>query len=242
MNCLVYQPVGLGDIFWVQPIIDTYIRNGYNIWYPVEDIYRDALCTHMPKTSVRWVSPNDDYPLQGMYGSFEPVLEGEDIYLPFSHADKHHPGASTMLAKYYLANHPLTNWHKNVPIKRNREREALLIEAYGLFGDYAIVNQNYGTYPDYITRQLNVQSEYPIHYMDIEEDLRHGFTMFDWIGAFENADEIHTIETSTCYFIDLFCYDNEINMYERRRDNTTCNYYGLTNKLYRNPNWTFHVE
>ena len=33
--CVIYQPGGLGDILWVQKIIDVIISEGYIVYYPV---------------------------------------------------------------------------------------------------------------------------------------------------------------------------------------------------------------
>ncbi len=244
MDLLIYQPVGLGDILWVQPIVDTWLDRGYTVWFPVEDIYRDQLKRHMPKEGVHWVSPQDDFPMKDRYSAFDLWFsnDGQQIYMPLSHADRHLPEASIMLSKYYLAKHPITNWHEHIPILRDTGRERALIDTYNLRGSYAISNLNYGTYPEYITRNVNLDLDIYCHQMNIEQDMEHGFTLFDWLGALEKAQEIHSVETSVCYLADKYCHTNELHMYERRRDGAGLNFYRATNKVYRNPRWIYHVN
>lgn len=242
MDCLIYQPVGLGDILWVQPIVDTYIENGYEVWYPVEDIYLSLMQKYMPKEGLHWVHPDDNYPMKNRYGAFDKHESASEVYMPLSYADRYFPEASTMLAKYYLAKHSLTNWHLHTPIVRDLDRELALQSKYQLDNNAVIVNQNYGTFPEYITHNLPVEGDpEAIHYMNIEQDIANGFNAFDWINAFMFAREVHTVETSTCYFVDKYCRDKSIHMYERRRDSDSLAFYSKTNKVYRNPDWEYHV-
>ena len=42
-KCVIYQPVGLGDILWVQPIVDKYLSEGYEVHFPVSELYYEMV-------------------------------------------------------------------------------------------------------------------------------------------------------------------------------------------------------
>lgn len=245
MDVLINQPVGLGDIIWIQPIVDTYISRGYRVWYPVKDIYLDQVRAFMPKTGLYWVSDHEDFPMKSLYMQDEINIQERDefLYMPITYADRHYPHSSIMMSKYYFAKHPLVNWHTHFCVQRDYGREEALMRQYNLFEhDYILVNQNFGTYPDYKSRLINFDSQgRKLHYLNIEEDMQNGFHIFDWIGAIEKAAAIHSVETSLCYFIDKYAKSVNINMYEKRREHDSPNYYRNVSLVYRNPNWSYHV-
>lgn len=236
-NCLIYQPLGLGDIIWILPIVDTIIKSGYNVYYPVGDVYYDMVSTYIEKENLIWVRESDDFPLKKYYGQLNAIDTETELYLPIRYADRHFPNCSTMIAKYYFLSIPIGDWRKSFSLKRNKEREKKLVETYSLNGEYALVNKSFGT--EYQDRELNILSNKKIHYMNVEEDKRNGFCLFDWVLALENALEIHTVETSLCFLVDKYCLNNEIHMYEKRREKEENTFYKHINLLFRNPNWIY---
>jgi hypothetical protein len=236
-TCLIYQPLGLGDIIWLLPIVDTIIKSGYKVYYPVGDVYYDMVSEYIEKENLFWVKESDDFPLKDYYGSFN-VIDKEDIlYLPLRFADRYIPNCSVMISKYYFLSIPIGDWRKSFELKRNYDREMVLMKKYNLDDDYILVNKSFGT--EYQNRELVIESDKKVHYMDIEEDKKNGFHLFDWIGALENAGEIHTVETSLCFLIDKYCLNNKIHMYEKRKESEENTYYKNINLLFRNPNWVY---
>jgi hypothetical protein len=241
-NCLIYQPCGLGDIIWLQPMVDKLISDGYTIYYPVIDLYYDLLKEQMPKENLIWVKESEDFPMKSFYGTHVLKNDGNNLYLPISFANYYLQRCSVMISKYYYMNMPISNWHKNVNIKRNTEKENRLIEAYGidLTTPFALVNMVYGTPPNHIARAMSLSlGVNQLIHMSFEKDREYGFTLFDWIGVIEKATEIHTVETSLCYLVDMFAKSDKIFMYEKRRENEQHTYYSLVNLVYRNPNWSY---
>ncbi len=241
-NCLIYQPCGLGDIIWLQPMVDKLISDGYTIYYPVIDLYYDLLKEQMPKENLIWVKESEDFPMKSFYGTHVTRNDGNNLYLPISFANYYLQRCSVMISKYYYMNMPITNWHKNVNIKRNTEKENRLIKAYkiDLSTPFALVNMVYGTPPNHVSRAMTLSSDASqLVHMSFEKDREHGFTLFDWIGVIERAVEIHTVETSLCYLVDMFAKTDKIFMYEKRRESEQHTYYGLVNLVYRNPNWSY---
>lgn len=247
MDCLINQPVGLGDILWVQPIVDTYIKKGYDVWYPVKPIYLELLRKYFVKPNLYWVSEEDSYPLKDKYNQIDSWHSDDllQVYLPLTHADRHIPHASIMMSKYYYAKHPLANWHESIfpYVKRDYDKEVSLMKKYNLIEDnFILINNNFGTYPSYSKRTINEESNSSIltHSMNIEQDIENGFTLFDWILAIKQAKIIHTVETSICYLIDIYRDRDGINMYEKRKNNDPLNYYRNINMVYRNKFWIYN--
>jgi len=235
-NCLIYQPLGLGDIFWVQPIVNKYIADGYNVHYPVGDIYYDMICKYIFKKGLTWYKESENFPLKEFYGRPDKIENENNIYLPLRCADQYVP-SPLLLSKYYWTGVPISDWRKSFVISRNYEREEKLCEIYNLHGDYVLKNMRYGTYPNTLTRNIDIDTNLPIHVMSIEQDMENGFHLFDWIKALQNAKKVYTVDTSICMLMDIFCTDNEIHMYPRA-DNE---YYCLQTLLWRNGNWIFEL-
>lgn len=236
-QCLIYQPLGLGDIIWILPIIDTIIDDGYTVYYPVNDIYYDMVSTYIEKPNLIWIRENDDFPLKEYYKQTNIVDTGNNLYLPISYADRYFPNCSTMISKYYLLSIPIGDWRKSFNLNRNKEREEALIKTYGLFGEYVLVNKSFGT--EHQNRELIINSNKKVHYMNVEEDKNNKFYLFDWILALENASEIHTVETSLCFLVDKYCLNNNIHMYEKRKETEQNTFYKNINLLFRNSNWIY---
>lgn len=236
-KCLIYQPLGLGDIIWILPIVDTIIESGYVVYYPVGAVYYDMVSTYIQKDNLIWVRESDDFPLRKYYGQLNVVDNGDELYLPISYADRYFPNCSTMIAKYYFLSIPIGDWRKSFSLNRNLEREQKLVDIYNLSGEYILVNKSFGT--EYQDRNLSIVSDKKVHYMNIEDDKKNGFHLFDWVLALENASEVHTVETSLCFLVDKYCLNANIHMYEKRKENEENTFYRHINLLFRNPNWIY---
>lgn len=235
--CLIYQPLGLGDIIWVQPIVDTIIADGYEVYYPVGDVYYEIVSSYIKKKNLNWVRESDSFPLKQYYGSVNVHQSETELYVPLSYADRYVPQSSVMISKYYFLSVPIRDYRKSFSLKRNYERENKLMQTYGLVDEYIIVNNSFGTNAQ--QRDIVIDSDIKVHYMNIDQDKKNGFHIFDWIMVLENAKQIHTVETSLCYLIDKYCLDNELHMYEKRTSSQPNTYYNNVNLVYRNPNWIY---
>ena len=237
-TCLIYQPLGLGDIIWVQPIVDVIITDGYTVYYPVGDAYYDIVSQYIVKDNLIWKKESEGFPLKDHYKDMNVFQTNNELYLPLSFSDRHFPECSVMISKYYFLSIPIVDYRKHFEINRNYEREKKLISTYGLDGEYIILNQFFGTQSKARKFDLNVNKNIKIHTMSIEEDKKNQFHIFDWIGALQNALEIHTVETSLCYLIDKYCA-NKLHMYEKRTQEESNTYYRNVALVYRNPNWIY---
>lgn len=243
-NCLIHQPAGIGDILWVQPIVNKLISLNFIVYHPVIDLYYDMVKNTIKKDNLVWVSENDDFPLKQHYKSDKAFSEDGNLYIPLSNSWMYMQGCSVMISKYFYTKTPISNWHKASTIERNRDRENRVFEIYGIDKDkpFSLINMSYGTPPNSIKRSipLNIQTDQRIE-MSFDLDQKNNINLFDWIGVIESAFEIFTVETSTCFLADKYSKSERLYMYERKPDNSNPIFYGLTNKLYRNPNWTYEI-
>jgi len=241
-NCVIYQPCGLGDIIWLQPMVDKFIADGYIVHYPVIDLYYEMLSKQLQKENLIWLKESEEFPLKTFYGTGEPYSNENNIYLPISFANYYIPNCSVMISKYYYMKMPIVNWHNNFNVKRNYAKEQKLIEVYGIdiTKPYSLVNMTYGTPPNHTTRATQIHPKTnQIIVMSFEKDQLHDFNLFDWIGVIEKANEIYTVETSLCYLIDKYATTKNLFMYEKRHEEESSTYYRLTNLVYRNSNWSY---
>ena len=118
-TCLIYQPVGLGDIIWLQGLIDLIINDGFTVYYPVGDIYYDLVVKYLKKDNLIWVRESDNFPLKRYYGTINIHETQDELYLPVSFADRYLPKCSVMAAKYYFISAPISDYRKSFDIIRN---------------------------------------------------------------------------------------------------------------------------
>lgn len=236
-TCLIYQPVGLGDILWIQKIVDVIIADEYQIYYPVEDVYFDMVSKYIKKDNLHWVRTSDNFPLKEYFGDSNVHQTETELYLPISFADRYFPNCSVMISKYYFVDISISDYRNYFELNRDSKREEKLIETYNLYKDFILVNKSFGTNPK--KREFNISTNKNIHVMNIDQDKQNGFCLFDWIGAIEKALEIHTVETSFCYLVDKYARTENLYMYEKRLQTESNTYYGNVGLVYRNSNWTY---
>ena len=237
--CLIYQPLALGDILWVQGIVDHFIEQGYDVVYPVGDVYYDMVSKYINKQGLTWYNASNDYPMKQIAGVTSPLKNDDQMYMPL-HAADNYVNAPLMLGKYAYAQLPVPNDYRNhFDIIRDAGREAKLIETYGITPDTIIINECFGSPPDIpIRHAISLDTSSPVHYMSISDDIKNGFCLFDWIGALQIAKAIHTVGTSICYIIDKYC-DNDMHIYERRGEGWPRTFHKEIEGVYKNSKWIY---
>ena len=241
-KCVIYQPVGLGDILWVQPIVDKYLSEGYEVHFPVSELYYEMVSSSIKKDNLIWHLDTADYPMREYIGSPHSTKIGDDICLPIFYMNYLIQRCPVMISKYYSTNTPIVNWHSSVNILRNYQKEEKVFDLYQIdkTKPFAFVNKMFGTPPTYkIRKDISVTFDGQIIEPNYDLDIANGIKLFDWIGILEQAAEIHTVETSFCYLIDKYASSTNLNMYEKRTESENNTYYGLTALVYRNKNWIY---
>ena len=92
--CLIRQPAGIGDIFFIQKIAKTYINQGYEVWLPVIPQF-EFIKDYIKVPNLHFVNETQDFPYKNWFNSGEstPIKVSENlIYLPIQHFDRHYRG------------------------------------------------------------------------------------------------------------------------------------------------------
>lgn len=227
-TALIRQPAGLGDIFWIQPIIDHIASRGFEVIYPVCDHYYDMLISNIRTKNSNFIRESElDGKLLESYTQTTHIIEDNFEYYPFdciSHPkyDSFRPEYALhniMLGKYQFYNEfnpefdiESVDWRNSTTIIRNVDREAQYEQSIGLCDDEFIwVNRAFGTPPGIVIRDMEFSGNFRV----VENDSRLT-NVFDCCGILEKSKEIHTVETCFCYIVELLDVKAELNLYSRK--------------------------
>lgn len=209
--CLIRQPAGIGDIFFIQKIAKHFIKDGYEVWLPVIHQF-EFIKDYIKVPNLHFVNESHDFPFKNWYNSGEsrPIKVSDDlIYLPVQHFDRHYNG-SVMHAKYALLNLDFSDWLDYFTFERNIEREQKLIQHFDVENrDFVLVNRMFGSPPD--SKPCPHMTEYE---NSIEMTYLGWDNLFDWIGLLLKAKHIYTVETSILYIISKLGLKN-VTVYSR---------------------------
>ena len=105
----INQPAGLGDIFFCQKIAETFIYNGYEVYWPV-------------KSSINWIG---DYLINSKHVHYideNQFIQPEDCYVLTLDGAQNTVGYPIMTAKYRLIDIDWTDWLEFFNFKRNEQK------------------------------------------------------------------------------------------------------------------------
>ena len=209
--CIIKQPAGVGDVFFLQKIAHTYRQKGHEIIWPLRD---DIVWIADYIPDITWCKLSEW--LQGPYGklfNYGGFAETEEfIYIDASTADRTFNTDPTriMSAKFGLAGLDHKDWAKYFKFNRNREKERELYhDVLGIKEDYVYVNDITHTDLRKTSSLANKKYDYPV----IENKIVDGFTLLDWTMVLQNAKEIHTVPTAVCFMVDVIDTDAEVFYY-----------------------------
>lgn len=228
--CLIRQPAGLGDIFFLQKIAKIYISQGFEVWWPVIGNFV-WVKNYIKIPNLHFVNESDEFPLKHLYtnGGSDVLKYGEHVYLPIQHFDRHYPGFSVMYSKYRRLNIEYEDWCDYFQFERNLEREQDLKKILNVPDEpYVFVNRQYGSPPD--SKNCNYIGQFD---NSVEMKYIDGFSIFDWIGLIEDAKHIHTAETSLLYILKKLNLSN-VSVYSKHNPP---NYYHVSELFPKN--WNF---
>jgi hypothetical protein len=143
--------------------------------------------------------------------------------------ERHDP--NIMTEKYRVAGVEWEDWASYLKYKRNPKREKELQEFLGIEdGDkYIVYNEYYGLHQIY----KGVKQGLPENYEGklVELKVFNEATIFDWCAILENAEEIHTVDTSIQYVIETLNLPNtKLVVHPRHYKTTPC-----VSKLFKKP-------
>jgi hypothetical protein len=225
-TCLIRQPAGLGDVFFLQKAASHLIANGYRIIWPIADHY-DWVVDYIKRDGIEYIKESDDFPYKQYYHHELPILSEKFTFLPFQSADRI-LNTSPMKAKYPLAYMSPVGWQDHFSFRRNEKRERKLREFLEIKEgeEFIFVNDMLGSPPDIFHRPMNIQTD--LRVIKNNMSMFEKFNVFDYCWVLENAKEIHTVETCFCYLIEKLNTTDELFMYSRmvngRNQNTDFSY------------------
>ena len=213
--CIIKQPAGVGDVFFLQKIASIYRDKGHEVIWPLRD---DIIWISEYIPGISWCKLSDWMEGQGSrLFSFGGFADTDDfIYIDASTADRTFNTDPTriMSAKFGLAGMDHTDWAEYFKFNRNKEREdQLYYMVLGLKDDSEYVYVNDITNTD--LRKTSSMAEKSYDYPVVENKIYEGFTLFDWIKVWENAKEIHTQPTAMCFILDVIDTDAKIFYYPK---------------------------
>lgn len=230
--CLINQPVGIGDVFFLQKMVDYYIGQGFFVYFPLASnlLY---IKDYIIKENLQFCDVNDDFPFKQHFNGHSFIQNENFVYVPAFFSDRF-IGGSCLESKYKLINLDFDNWQENFTFIRNRENESqLFYEVLNLKDDenYCFINKRWGTPPNSLTKDVYYEFEGKI----IEMELLDNFTVFDWCKVIENAQEISIVDTSLNYLIDKLTLKSKKNFLNSRF--TPPNFSHIINLF--NTNWIY---
>ena len=209
--CIIKQPAGVGDVFFLQKTAHTYRQKGHEIIWPLRD---DIVWIADYIPDITWCKLSEWS--QGPYGKlfdYAGFAETEEfIYIDASTADRTFNTDPTriMSAKFGLAGLDHKDWAKYFKFNRNREKERELYhDVLGIKEDYVYVNDITHTDLRKTSSLAKAKYDYPV----IENQIVDGFTLLDWTMVLQNAKEIHTVPTAVCFMVDVIDTDAEVFYY-----------------------------
>ena len=205
-SCLIRQPAGLGDIIFCHKIAHAISKEGFEVYWPIVDSYYESVLKYMNTDFINFCRESDNFPMKELYNSKMPGpiqnRDTGDIYVPLQYSDLNFSkNESVMKVKYKIVNIEHNGWQEFFSIHRDKQREEhLFYEHFNLKDDtkYAIVNRWFGTTMDGYRKDIDVPDGLKV----IEMESLGFDNIFDWCKVFENATEIHTVETAICYILE----------------------------------------
>ncbi len=251
-TALIRQPAGLGDIFWIQPIVDHIASRGFNVVYPIADIYYEMFIGNVKTNNSNFVRESDlCEKLMEIYRGTDHIIEDDFEYYPFdcitdpttpSYREKYSSFSGLERKYVYYKDVNPTNsevdptWKQCSTIVRNFDREKQYENACGIFPDeeFVWVNRIFGTPPGSVYRDIELPDN-----IKVIENSHLMENVFDVCGVLEKAKSIHTVETSFCWIIELLGLKSDLNLYSRINRGEVCTDNGYINRIYGD-NWKKH--
>lgn len=207
------QSFGWGDIMFTRTLV-TKIAKGDKVIWGTETHFVDGLNRGYGNEMFSFIdkrflnidySRKDDYTVNG--ARILPIRWADSILkLPYTHA---------MRAKYDMYGMDYNEWKEHSMWNRgNRDKEIELFIALGLKSNepYNLINNFFGS-ESQLRANIEVDNGLPNVYMQSYE----GFSLFDWAMVIEQAENIHVVNSSILFMLEILdLKDKNPNLYSRK--------------------------
>ena len=204
-SCLISQKAGLGDIIYLQTLIKSLPYK--KVYWPVTEAFLDSCQRHLNVDKITYLPEMETLPT---------VTHG--LNFEFAHYIKPSPVKSIMYAKYELFGMNPADWIRDCSFDRFPSKEKELFDKLKIKKNYKLVNLNFGSVPENEHsghRRRDLEEKFKDDASVVQIRPVDGFSLFDWSYIIENADEIHTVETSVVYLVELLQTTNKLFMYRK---------------------------
>lgn len=152
---------------------------------------------------INFPTLNDDFIGKEIYEQFAGyIIEENAAFISIATADMTHNDGKIMSSKYSMLGFDFSDWQQYFKFDRDLDKESdLYYNVLGLTDDsqFIFINNLYNT----DIRNSNLLSKDTFDLPVVELKIIDGYTLFDWCKVLEKAKEIHTINTSINYIIDV---------------------------------------
>lgn len=199
------QFLSLGDILFMIPMYRALVDEGNSVLWPIDPMYL-SIAKHFP--DIQFVDKTQfDLPYDNSY----PTPTQYGLLLPYRFASEIQGLTlkNCMDAKYSLYGHNYLMWRELI-WKRDYDNEALLIKFLDLPEKFNLVNRFYG---HLATHQITPEIDNGLPIVEMRNI--SGFTLIDWTGVVELANELHIANSSLNYLLELMTLDKQVHIYKR---------------------------
>lgn len=208
------QPFGIGDVIFCQTLVRR-IANGNKIVWAVLPQFVEGLNRAYPDIEfIDSTTAGFDYERKDQFTAIHPYY-GEYTQLPLRWADQilKVPYNDCMKAKYQLYGMDFEDWRECAMWERHYGSENLLYDEMTLHvlasggGPYSFGNNLFGS-------DCNLSVKIPK--CDVNLEVSPMKSLFDWASIIQDASEIHTVNTSIIYLLEMLeLRAKEVHLYQR---------------------------
>jgi len=186
MDLEIIQPGSLGDIFFVQKLCKV-LSQSYRVHHKILPIFWNTGVDQL--TTPVNCGPNIQIPNEGLQYDPGSIAIGRDP-------------AETMSCKYTEAEITYDDWADYLTYTRYPEREQRLREQLNIQeGEpYILANKYYGFNNIHRGVEKVIPKDYDGKVIWMDSSITP--KIFDWCWLFENAEQIHSVDTSIHYIIE----------------------------------------
>jgi hypothetical protein len=215
----IRQTAGLGDIFFLQKAANYLLESGYNeIIWPIINHY-EYLKEYNTNDKIKFILENelsDD--VKKVYKEDKIILDENYLYIPFDKSAQIKRDFIDFLGVKYslIKGLDYSNWQKFCNFKRFEDREEKCKQYFNISdGDeFIFVNSIFASPPNHHKRDMVINTNVKI--VENKHEYMSLFNIFDYSWILENAKEIHTVETSICYLVEILNTNGKLNLYSRK--------------------------
>lgn len=215
-KALISQPFGLGDVIFSMAIANHFIKNGYEVIWPVLKHFYDGLTRAYPKIHFKPFEFGDaNSPYHNIISNvktkhvfFDIESDWEVVPIRWSDSYMKLPYKDVMKAKYLMYDLDWKIWKKHARWARHYRKEKELMEFLGIQPgeQYNLINKRFGN-----GREVPITVDNGLKNIYMTDVI--SFSLFDWAGTIENATNLHMVSTATLYMVEVLnlqCKENHL--------------------------------